>query len=129
MVSNSLQPMNCSPLDSSVHGILQARILEWFATHSSRGSSRPRDWNCISGISCIAGRFLTYWVTWAITLWIHSPLPYTLYYLFLASEFFVSLSQKYQVVRICLYFLILSKIIKKKKVESFKELQKIIIWT
>ena len=45
-------PMDCSPPGSSVHGILQARILEWVAISSSRGSSRPRDWTLIS---CIAG--------------------------------------------------------------------------
>ena len=37
-------PMFCSPPDSSVHGILQARILEGVAVASSRGSSQPRDW-------------------------------------------------------------------------------------
>ena len=36
-------PMDCSPPGSSVHGILQARILEWVAMPSSRGPSRPRD--------------------------------------------------------------------------------------
>ena len=36
-------PMDCSLLDSSVHGISQARILEWVALPSSRGSSQPRD--------------------------------------------------------------------------------------
>ena len=36
-------PMDCSPSGSSVHGILQARILEWVAMPSSRGSSQPRD--------------------------------------------------------------------------------------
>ena len=36
-------PMDCSPAGSSVHGILQARILEWAAMPSSRGSSQPRD--------------------------------------------------------------------------------------
>ena len=36
--------MDCSPPGSSVHGILQARILAWAAVSSSRGSSRPRDW-------------------------------------------------------------------------------------
>ena len=36
-------PMDCSPPGSSVHGILQARILEWIAISSSRGSSRPSD--------------------------------------------------------------------------------------
>ena len=37
-------PMNYSPLGSSVHGILQARILGWVAIPFSRGSSQPRDW-------------------------------------------------------------------------------------
>ena len=36
-------PMDCSPPGSSVHGILQAGVLEWVALPSSRGSSRPRD--------------------------------------------------------------------------------------
>ena len=40
-------------------GILQARILEWVAISSSRGSSWPRDWTHVSRGSCIAGRFLT----------------------------------------------------------------------
>ena len=48
--------MDCSPLGSSVHGIFQARILEWVAMPSSRGSSPPRD---RTSISCIAGRFFT----------------------------------------------------------------------
>ena len=50
-------PMDCSPPGSSVHGILQARILEWVATPSTRGSSRPRDQTCISYISC-TGRWV-----------------------------------------------------------------------
>ena len=37
------EPVDCSPSGSSVHGILQARILEWMAISFSRGSSRPRD--------------------------------------------------------------------------------------
>ena len=41
-------PMDCSPPGSSVHGILQARILEWVAIAFSRGSSWPRDWTHIS---------------------------------------------------------------------------------
>ena len=36
-------PIDCNPLGSSVHGILQARTVEWVAISSSRGSSRPRD--------------------------------------------------------------------------------------
>ena len=46
--------------DSSVHGILQARILDWVAMPSSRGSSWPRDWTRISYISCIGRQVLYY---------------------------------------------------------------------
>ena len=53
-------PMDCSPPSSSVHGILQARILEWVAISFSRGSSWPRDQ---TQVSCIAGRRLTAWAT------------------------------------------------------------------
>ena len=52
-------PMDCSPPGSSVHGILQARILEWAAMLSSRGSSRPRDQTGVTWVSCIAGGFFT----------------------------------------------------------------------
>ena len=45
---------------SSVHRILQARILEWVANPFSRGFSQPRDW---IWVSCIAGRFFTMWPT------------------------------------------------------------------
>ena len=41
-VLTRFDPMDCSPLGSSVHGILQARILGWVAISSSSGSSRPR---------------------------------------------------------------------------------------
>ena len=46
------------PMDYTVHGILQASILEWVAFPFSRGSSQPRDW---TEFSCIAGRFFTSW--------------------------------------------------------------------
>ena len=50
----------CSPPSSSLHGILQARILEQVATPTSRGSSPPRDQ---SQVSHIAGGFFTIWAT------------------------------------------------------------------
>ena len=55
----------CNPVDisspgSSVHGISQARILEWVAIPFSRGSSWPRDW---TWVSCIVGRRFTVWTT------------------------------------------------------------------
>jgi len=53
-------PMDCSPPGSSVHGILQARMLERVAFPFSRGSSQSRDW---TQVSCIAGGFFTSWAT------------------------------------------------------------------
>ena len=49
-----------NPVDYTVHGILQARILEWVAVPFSKGSSEPRDW---TQVSCIAGGFFTSWAT------------------------------------------------------------------
>ena len=53
-------PTNCRPPGFSVHGILQARTLEWIAIPFSRGSSWPRDRTLVS---CIAGRLFTVWAT------------------------------------------------------------------
>jgi len=50
----------CNPMDYTVHGILQARILEWVAITFSRGSSQPKDW---TQDSCIPGGFFTCWAT------------------------------------------------------------------
>ena len=46
----------CDPVDYTVHGILQASILEWEAVPFSRGPSQPKDQ---PQVSCIAGRFFT----------------------------------------------------------------------
>ena len=54
-------PMDHSPPGSSVHGILQVRIVEWVAMPSSRGSSRPRDQTCISHVSSIGRQVLYHW--------------------------------------------------------------------
>ena len=63
------EPMDCSPPDSSVHGILQTRTLEWIIIPFFRGSSQLRDW---TRVSCIAGRFITIWATWRIS-WTEDP--------------------------------------------------------
>ena len=98
----TLWPLDCSPSSSSVHGIFQARILEWVAASSSRGYSQPRDWiwvycladklftteppgtpfilffaqprdqTHISCVSCIASEFFTHW---AIKEVLHFVLP------------------------------------------------------
>ena len=54
------KPLDYSLWSSSVHRNLKARIMEWVAMSSSRGSSQPRDG---TWVSCIAGRFFTIWVT------------------------------------------------------------------
>ena len=53
-------PMDYSPPDSSVHGVSQARILEWVAISFSRGSSKPRDQTCIT---CTGRQILYHWAT------------------------------------------------------------------
>ena len=53
-------PALCDPMDYTVYGILQDRILEWVAFLFSRGSSQPRDG---TQVSLIAGRFFTSWAT------------------------------------------------------------------
>ena len=74
-------PMHCSPPGSSVHGISQARILEWVAISFSRGSSKPRDG---TRVSCLTGRLFTtetlvknptaMWETWVWSLGWEDPL-------------------------------------------------------
>ena len=57
-------PKTCSPPSSSVHGILQAEILQWVAIPFSRGSSRPRDQARAYCISCFGRRILHHCATW-----------------------------------------------------------------
>ena len=57
-------PMDCRLPVSSVYGILQAKILEWDAISSSRGSSQHRDRTCISCVSCTGKWILYHSVTW-----------------------------------------------------------------
>ena len=62
-------PMHCSPPGASVSGIFQARILEWVAISSSRGSSWPRDWTQVSCISWISRQILYHCATWEDLNW------------------------------------------------------------
>ena len=56
-------PMGCSPRGSYIRGISQARILEWCAISSSRGSTWPRDQTHISSGCCTGGQILYHWAT------------------------------------------------------------------
>ena len=59
-------PVDCSPPSSSVHGTLQAGILEWVAISFSRGSSQLRDW---TWVSCITGGCFTLWAITSLLKW------------------------------------------------------------
>ena len=59
-------PVDCSLPGSSVHGILQARILEWGAISFSRGTSPPRDGTLSLPSPALAGRFFTTSATWEV---------------------------------------------------------------
>ena len=87
VVSDSLRPLcakpfatlDCSLPGSSTHGVLQARILEWVAISSSKGSSQLRDWAHVSYGSCI-GRWVLYHssylvFTWTPSVFIRYPHP------------------------------------------------------
>ena len=74
-----LCPSLNNPKDYTVHGILQARILEWVAFPFSRGSSQPRDQ---TQVSCLAGRFFTSWATKS-PFTVHVMKPWRLMWLYL----------------------------------------------
>ena len=57
--STLCQTVDYNPPDSSAHGILQARILEWVAVPSSRRSSRPRNWTRVAGSPALADGLFT----------------------------------------------------------------------
>ena len=64
-VSDSFEtPMDCSLPGSSVHGVLQARILRWIAIFFSRESSQPKNQTLVSYVSCVARQILYQWATW-----------------------------------------------------------------
>ena len=70
-VCAQLCPTLCDPIDSSLpgssdHGIFQARILEWVAISSNKGSSQPRDW---TQVSCITNGFFTPWAMGEAQMW------------------------------------------------------------
>ena len=73
VLSTLCDPMGCSLPGSSVHGILQARILEWVAISSSRGSSWSRDQ---IQVSCIAGKLFTIWATGEVYNAVYNTLPF-----------------------------------------------------
>ena len=101
VLSNSFETsMDCSSPGSSVHGILQARILEWVTISFSKGSSQPRDQTLVP---CIAGRFFTVWATREATT--NFQKEWMVFSLYLNSIFLVS--QLILLTTVCLYYNIL----------------------
>ena len=64
-------PVDYSPPGSSIHGISQARILEWVAISSSNGSSQPRNQTHVSGVLCIGRWILFHCATWKAHIILH----------------------------------------------------------
>ena len=90
-------PMDCSPPGSSVHGVLQARILEWIIMPSSREGSQPRDRTHIFMSPALAARFFTISTTWEAT---HCPpSPFNLVWLNL-HQFCLSVQKRWDCIGI-----------------------------
>ena len=89
--------MDCSLPGSSVHGILQARILEWVAISFSRGSSRPRNQ---TWVSCIGVRFFTDWTTrevpWGAILFIQVKILLRFQSIFMSIVYACMCSKSFQ---------------------------------
>ena len=94
VLSNS---MDSGPSGSSVHRILQTRILEWVAMAFSRGSSQSRDWTCISYVSCI-GR----WVLTTSAIWKSPGWPGSLHNYCTRNELIIQMVT-YDFTNICLF--------------------------
>ena len=102
---NLFYPMNCSWPGSSVHRILQARILEWVAMPSSKGSSRPSVRTQVSYIyPVMAGRFFTSSTSWEQCLWVHFSLHPCLYLfaVFLIIDILIDVRCYFSIVFICI---------------------------
>ena len=89
-------PMDYSPPGSSVHGVLQARILEWVARLSSRESCWPRDQTCVSYVLCIGSWVLTTSTTWEVCIHIqtHTRVYMYVYVSFIVLDYMYQLPYK-----------------------------------
>ena len=110
--------MNGSPPGSSVHGVLQARILEWVAVPSSRESSQPRDWTCVLMSSALAGGFFTPSTTWEAqwtlvfcSYWLLGDLDLDTVYTLMVSEGFTLSHPWCRIESVCLCVCVLSRLV------------------
>ena len=103
-------PLDCSLPGASVHEVLQARILEWLAMPSSRGSSWPRDW---THVSCIGRQVLYYNTTWeALLIWYPGyVLVPPLFGIFCRIRPFLLILLLYSILWVCVALLFVSLVI------------------
>ena len=80
VVFDPMRSIDYSPPGCSVHGIFQARLLEWVAIFSSRGSFQPKDWTWVSCVSYITDRFFTRWAIREGTIYLYSQSLIYLYH-------------------------------------------------
>ena len=88
-------PMDCSLSGSAIHGIFQARVLEWIAISFSRGSSRPVNW---TQVSRIAGRRFTVWATREALAYLF---PYWFAYLIIYLHWHAAVDSHYLLKILC----------------------------
>ena len=103
LCSTLWNPMDCSPPGFSVHGILQARILEWVAIPFSGGSSQPRDQ---TQVFYIAGRFFTTWASREAPVCVYLYL-YNAKTVFSANHF-IRFDYSFLISRLCILYKFLS---------------------
>ena len=104
-------PMDYSPPGSSVHGISQARTLEWVAMSSSRGSSQPRDQTHISCIFSIGRQSLYHWAIWDfLRVWtMYILVRFSLDKYFFSAQLFIQVVIPNTCEQMCLALLMLIK--------------------
>ena len=103
---------------SSVHGILQARILEWVAISFSRGTSRSRNWTQVSRVE---GRCFTYWAMWDVFRWRHRHL-YCIQQIHLLSvrhgDYLLFLKWKWIIIKVFFLIIFTLSMLRKRRVWS-----------
>ena len=106
----------CNPTDytqpsSSVHGISQARTLEWVAISSSRGSSQPKDQTHISCSFCIGRQILYHWAIWdPLRMWtMYRLVTFSLDKYFFSAQLFIQVVIPNTCEQMCLALLMLIK--------------------
>ena len=114
-MSDSCDPVNCSLPGSSVHGILQARMLEWVVISLSRGTSRSRNW---AQVSRIAGGCSTYWAMWDIFRWRHTHIQQIDLLSVWHGDYLLFLKWKWIIIKVFFLIIFTLSMLRKRRVWS-----------